>query len=249
MTIKETATAQSDAYRSTPSTGDVSSMKYRSVGVSTVDEPTTRISKGCTMTTAIEPSIDPAEHVRLVEAEYQQAEAAMRQTETRLQEIDRQLAAAPGQVEDLQQRLYSLLSAPSDSAAYNRKVSEVQDAIRQAERLAEDRQAARGPLAQHYGQEQNELNQLQHNLIRARGGQLWAEFQATLLPLDAAFRQAETAWKAASTVAQRIASTAPHLGGSSRASDRLDELRPVLARALRESNAYAIALPCCQDHA
>ncbi len=201
------------------------------------------------MTTAIEPTIDPAEHVHLVEAEYQQAEAAMRQTETRLQELDRQLAAAPGQVEDLQQKLYSLLSAPSDSAAYNRKVSEVQATIRDTERLAQDRQAARGPLAQHYGQEQGELNQLQRNVTSARAGQLWAEFQATLLPLDAALRQAETAWKAASVVAQRITVTAPHLGGSSRASDRLEELRPVLARALRESNAYAIEFPRCQDHA
>lgn len=60
-------------------------------------------------------------------------------------------------------------------------------------------------------------------------------------------RQAETAWKVASTVAQRMASTAPHLGGSSRASDRLDELRPVLARALRESSSYAIEFPRCHD--
>ncbi len=28
---------------------------------------------------------------------------------------------------------------------------------------------------------------------------------------------------------------------------RLDELRPLIARALRESSAYAIALPRCQD--
>jgi cell fate (sporulation/competence/biofilm development) regulator YmcA (YheA/YmcA/DUF963 family) len=131
------------------------------------------------------PTIDPAEHVRLVEAEYTRAETAMRQTEARLQQLDRQIAAAPGLLEDLQQQLFSLLSQPSDSAAYNRKVSEVQAAIRDTERLAEDRQAARGPLAQQYGQEQGELNQLQRNVTNARAGQLWAEFQETLLPLDA----------------------------------------------------------------
>jgi len=111
------------------------------------------------------------------------------------------------------------------------------------------RQAARSPLAQRYQQEQIKLNHLQENVQRARAGQLWAEFQETLLPLDAALRQAEAAWKVAATVAQRMAATPPHLGGSSRASDRLDELRPLLARALRESNAYAIELPRCQEHA
>jgi len=199
------------------------------------------------MSLAAEPSITPAEHVRQVEAEYTQAETAMRATESRLQQLDRQIVAAPGLLEDLQQQLYSLLSAPSDSASSTRKVHEVQATIRDTERLAEDRQAARGPLAQHYQQEQIELNQLQHNVIRARAGQLWAEFQESLVPLDAALRHAETAWKACATVAQRITSTAPHLGGSSRASDRLEEIRAITVRAVRESNAYAIKFPRCQD--
>lgn len=111
------------------------------------------------------------------------------------------------------------------------------------------RQAARGPLAQSYQQEQIKLNYLQENARRARSGQLWAEFQETLVPLDAALRQAEATWKVAATVAQRMAATPPHLGGSSRASDRLDELRPLLARALRESSAYAVEFPHVGDHA
>ncbi len=199
------------------------------------------------MTTAIEPSIDPAEHVRLVEAEYQQAEAAMQATVARLQQLDREIAAAPGLLEDGEGQLHALLSAPSDSPAYSRKVTQLQYTLRQTKELAEDRMAARGPLAQHCQQEQIALQEIQWNLIRARSGQLWAEFQATLVPLDAALRHAESAWKAASVVAQRITVTQPHLGGSSRASDRLDELRPVLARALRESNAYAVEFPRCQD--
>jgi len=68
-----------------------------------------------------------------------------------------------------------------------------------------------------------------------------------LVPLDEALRAAETAWNAASTVAQRIASTQPHLGGSSRASDQLEELRARTVRAVRESNAYAIEFPRCHD--
>ncbi len=193
------------------------------------------------------PTIDPAEHVRLVEAEYTQGEQAMRQTETRLQELDRQLAAAPGQVEDLQQKLYGLLSNASDSPAYSKKVAELQAAIRDTERLAQDRMAARGPLAQQYGHEQGELNQLQRNVTNARAGQLWAEFQATLLPLDTALRQAETAWKGASTVAQRITVTAPHLGGSSRASDHLEQIQALIVRGIRESNRFQLEFPRCQD--
>jgi len=192
---------------------------------------------------------DPQEHVRQVEAEYTTAEAAMRATEARLQQLDRQIAASPGILEDLQSQLVALLSHPSDSASSTRKVHEVQAAIRDTERQAEDRQRARGPLAQHCQQEQIALQELQHNLIRARGGQLWAEFQESLLPLDAALRAAETAWKAASVTAQRIASTAPHLGGSSRASDRLEEIQALIVRGIRESNRYQIEFPRCQDHA
>ncbi len=171
----------------------------------------------------------------------------MQATVARLQELDRQIASAPGILEDLQQQLYTLLSHPSDSAAYSKKVSDLQDAIRQAERLTEDRQAARGPLAQHYQQEQGELNQLQENVRKARAGQLWAEFQESLVPLDAALRAAETGWKLASVVAQRIASTQPHLGGSSRASDQLEQVQALIVRSVREGNRYQIEFPRCQD--
>lgn len=201
------------------------------------------------MATSTVPTITPVEHVRQVEAEYAQGEQALRATEARLQQLDRQIAAAPGLLEDLQQQLYTLLSAPSDSAAYNRKVSEVQAAIRDTERLAEVRQAARGPLAQQYGQQQGELNQLQHNVIRASDGQLWAEFQESLRPLDAALRRAEVAWKECNTLAQRIATTAPHLGGSSRASDRLEQIQALIVRGIRESSRFQLEFPRCQDHA
>jgi len=199
------------------------------------------------MTTATEPTIDPAEHVRQVEAEYTHADHTMRQTETRLQELDRAIAAAPGHVADLQQQLYSLLSHPSDSPAYSKKVSDLQNAIRDTERQAEDRQRARGPLAQHYQQEQMELNQLQENVRRARAGLLWQEFQAALVPLDEALRAAEVAWNAASVVAQRIAVTAPHLGGSSRASDQLEQVQALIVRGIRESSRYQIEFPRCHD--
>lgn len=65
------------------------------------------------MATTTAPSIDPAEHVRQVEAEYTQAEAAMRATEAHLQQLDRQIVLAPGILEDLQSQLVALLSNPS----------------------------------------------------------------------------------------------------------------------------------------